>query len=74
MAKSWLFAEDAGKLVKGELRLVFDRHEAAEMNNANAQQIMRTATYHYPEYVWNTVEVRHGVFIVEGDEKSKRTS
>lgn len=69
MAKAWLLPQDQGRPESGQLRLVFNQSEAAEMNNANAQQTMRAATTSYPDYTWAMVEVRQGVFVVEGDKK-----
>lgn len=50
---------------------VFNRSEATEMNNANAQQASRSANTVFHEFTWGPVEVRDGVFVVAGKKKGK---
>ena len=50
--------------------MVFNRVEAAEMTNGDAQQIMRAAEKGYPNYSWELIGIGNNLFVVEGTEKS----
>jgi hypothetical protein len=68
MAKAWLNVQYEGKNIAGEYQIVFHRHQAVEMSDANAQQLMRAAQIAYPNYRWEMVAVSNW-FIVEGTKK-----
>jgi hypothetical protein len=68
MAKAWLQVPYHGENISGEYQIVFERQEAVEMSNANAQQLMRAAQSAYTDYDWQLVPVGN-FFIVKGTKK-----
>ena len=43
MTKAWLSVPYHGENISGEYGIVYERHQAVEMSDANAQQLMRQA-------------------------------
>jgi hypothetical protein len=68
MDKAWLDVPYHGENISGEYQIVYDRHQAAEMTNGNAQQLMRAAQSTYRDYVWEIVPIANS-FIVEGTKR-----
>jgi len=68
MAKAWLNVPYHGENIAGEYQIVYERHQAAEMSNGNAQQLMRVAQTTYADYLWEMVPSGQ-FFIVEGTKK-----
>jgi len=66
--KAWLNVPYHGENIAGEYQIVFTRRQAAEMTNANAQQVMRAAQSAYTDYTWEMVPAGKW-FIVEGTKK-----
>ncbi len=73
MAKAWLFTPDQGRLIQGVFQLVFNREQASEMTNGDAQQLMRAAEKDPNlKYTWEMIRVGDNSFIVEGTERKAK--
>jgi hypothetical protein len=70
MGKAWIWAEDQGRQIQGNIGIVHTRSEATPMTNGNAQQIAHAAERGYPRYRWELIAANNNLFIVEGTEKS----
>ena len=67
--KAWIDAENKAEAVTFPFQIVFNRHEAVELKENNAHELLRAAEGNYREYRWEMVKVREGVYIVEGIQK-----
>jgi hypothetical protein len=68
--KAWLFAGDQARQTSFPAMIVFDRKQASEIKECNAQEVMRGAERDYPAYTWEMVKVpSRNLFVVEGTKK-----
>jgi hypothetical protein len=70
MTKAWLNVPYHGENISGEYGIVYERHQAVEMSDANAQQLMRQAQTASSDYTWEMIPVGR-FFIVEGTKKKQ---
>jgi hypothetical protein len=61
--KAWLHAENRARESAFPFHIVFNRHEAIELTENNAHEVLRAAESSFSNYRWEMVKLRDSIYI-----------